>query len=457
MLTKEDTELLCRVGPGTPMGNLMRQYWLPVTYDWEVPPDGQPLRVRVLGEDLLAWRDSNGTPCFSQERCPHRGASFFFGRNEEGGLRCAYHGWKFDVQGNCLEMPNEQPESSFKHKVKITAYRGADFGGVVWVYMGPRQDAPPQVPRFEWGLVAEGQRRHYRKIVYQCNWAQALEGEMDSTHVYFLHRRLRAEDSPKYGLYNRDLAARFHVRDSEAGILYGAERTEENGNTYWRTTQFLFPIYGMFPGDDTGMTPLSIYVPIDDEHTLHWGVQWHPSKPLPGSRRPDGALPEEPGVLSDGVGPMKPERKGKFFAHWWPEANPDTDFLMDPWAKQYRNYTGIPSVRLQDSAVIHSMGRIMDRTTEHLCTTDVAVIRMRRKLLAAARALMANGTPPPGVENPDLYRARSCAAALPPGVNWEEALADWHHARTKKHPTPGFMLTRSIQERVLTTAEEQAR
>jgi phenylpropionate dioxygenase-like ring-hydroxylating dioxygenase large terminal subunit len=153
MLSREDTDLLCRIGPGTPMGALMRRYWMPVLYTWEIEPDGPPQRVRVLGEDLIAWRDSNGAPSFVSENCPHRGASLFFGRNEECGLRCVYHGWKFDTSGVCVDMPNEPPESNFKHKVRVNAYRGADFGGVTWVYMGPEQANPPEVPRFEWGLV----------------------------------------------------------------------------------------------------------------------------------------------------------------------------------------------------------------------------------------------------------------------------------------------------------------
>jgi phthalate 4,5-dioxygenase len=432
MLSPEENEILTHVGPGTLMGDLLRQYWAPALLSSEVPtPDCPPVRVRLLGENLIAFRTTSGQVGLIQDACPHRAASFFFGRNEEGGLRCAYHGWKFDVQGNCLEMPNEREESNFRHKVKIKVYRGADFGGMVWAYMGPHQDDPPEVPRFEWGLVPEEQRRHYRKIVYQCNWAQALEGEMDSTHVYFLHRRLRPEDPPKYGLYNRDLAARFHVRDSELGLTYGAERTEENGNTYWRTTHFLFPIYGMFPGDDYGTTPLSIYVPIDDEHTLHMGVQWHPSKPIPGSRRPDGKLADEPGVLVDGVGPMKPEQRGKFFAHWWPEANPDTDFLMDPWAKKHRNFTGIPSVRLQDAAVIHSMGPIMDRTQEHLGTSDLMVIRLRQMLLNHARRLRDHGEVPPAVDNPEVYAVRSGGVVLPNGINGIQATLDLQQGRVK--------------------------
>ena len=197
MLSAENTDLLCRVGRGTPMGDLMRQYWLPVGYSWEYEAEGQPQRVRVLGEDLVIWRTLDGTPAFTQANCPHRGAGFFYGRTEEEGLRCAYHGWKFDADGQCVDMPNEPAESAFKQKVRITAYKGADYGGVTWIYMGPNQDDPPGIPLFEWGQIPPENVSYAQKIVYECNWMQALEGELDSTHVYFLHRRLNVDDSPR--------------------------------------------------------------------------------------------------------------------------------------------------------------------------------------------------------------------------------------------------------------------
>ena len=433
MLSTDDTELLTRVGPGTPMGNLMREYWMPLIYSWEIPPDGQQKRVRVLGENLLAWRSTGGTASFTQERCPHRGASLFYGRNEENGLRCAYHGWKFDTTGQCIEMPNEVAESNFKAKVQITTYKGADYGGMTWIYMGPRQDNPPGVPEFEWGAVPDDQRALYRKSVYEWNWMQSLEGEMDSTHVYFLHARNKRESSPKFGLFHTGLSAKFHLREADYGLMYAAEREEEDGNVYWRTTNFMFPFYGMFPGSPTSV-PLSIYVPIDDHHTLHMGVRWHPTAKMTGALWPSADLPTNKGELVEGMGPMRPEQKGKFYSDWWPEARIDTDFLMDLESKKL-NVTGIPSVRLQDAAVLQSMGPIMDRTVEHLCTTDAAIIKVRRKLIAAAKNLRDNGVIPPGVDNPEWYNLRTCNTSLPRGTDWEDELADWHYARTTDYPS----------------------
>ena len=445
MLSAEDVDLLCRVGPGTPMGTLMRQYWLPVGYAWEYERDGQPQRVRVLGEDLIVWRDSYGKPAFIGENCPHRGVSFFYGRNEESGMRCAYHGWKFDASGQCVDMPSEPAESSFKNKVRTKAYRGADYGGVTWIYMGPHQDDAPGMPQFEWGQIPTENVNHAQKIVYECNWMQALEGELDSTHVYVLHRRLNLDDPPKYGLYHNDLRAKLHISEKEHGFTYGAEREELDGNTYWRTTQFLFPIYGMFPAQG-GVVPLSMYLPVDDYHTVHMGIWWNPSQAMQGEGTPQGLLSDEPGALMPGVGPMKPEQHGRFFSKWWPQAAPDSDFLMDIEAKK-RNATGIPTVRLQDSAVIHSMGAIMDRTREHLGTTDVSIIHARRMFIRAAKALQEKGTPPPGSEHPEAYHVRSCATILPPDVDWEEELDAWHSCQTVELPHQVAEAKRAFQER----------
>jgi phthalate 4,5-dioxygenase len=214
----------------------------------------------------------------------------------------------------------------------------------------------------------------------------------------------------------------------------------------------------MFPGGrDDGTVPLSIYVPIDDEHTLHMGVFWHPAKPIDSVHRDPrtGTLPDEPGVLANGVGLMKPEQKGRYFANWWPAVNRENDFMMDQDARETKSFTGIPGIRLQDSAVIWSMGPIMDRTKEHLGTADAALIRVRRRMIAAAVALRDGGVIPPGVNNPEIYTVRSCLAVLPPDANWLEALADWHNARTLQHPNPGFMGRRRVLEQAV--SEEYAR
>jgi phthalate 4,5-dioxygenase len=441
MLSKADNELLTRVGPGTPMGVLMRQYWLPILHSWELAPDGPPLRVRLLGEDLIAWRDTNGRPALIGEHCPHRGASLFFARNEACGLRCVYHGWKFDADGRCLDQPNEPAESAFRHKIRPTAYRAADWGGVIFAYLGPHQDDPPGLPRFEWALVPENQRHHQYKAILDCNWMQALEGDIDTAHLYFLHSRVHPEDTSGAGVYHQDRSPKLEISETESGLLYGARRLEEDGRVYWRTTQFLMPIFTLFPASEDGVVPTHIYTPIDDYHTLHWGIRWDPARPMPEHE----LMSTLPNIA--GMGHMREERKGTYFANWWPVANKANDFLIDRELQRTRTFTGIPTVRLQDAAMTASMGPIADRTAEHLGTTDAMIIQTRRRLLRAARALREDGVTPPVVDHPEQYTVRSCSAVLPAEADWRTALYDWHHARTNLAPGLAAAPARTFRER----------
>src|SRR5947209_4356471 len=194
MVSLQENEFLCRVGPGAPMGELFRRFWLPALLPDEIPePDCPPVRLRLLGEDLVAFRDSNGQVGVVGTHCPHRGASLFFGRNEEEGLRCVYHGWKFDVQGNCVDMPNEPAESNFKQKVHATAYPARDWGGLVWVYMGPKE-LQAELPQLEWTQVPES-HRFVSKWYQETNYMQGYEGDIDSSHSSFLHSLLTPVDT----------------------------------------------------------------------------------------------------------------------------------------------------------------------------------------------------------------------------------------------------------------------
>jgi phenylpropionate dioxygenase-like ring-hydroxylating dioxygenase large terminal subunit len=361
----------------------------------------------------------------------------FFGRNEECGLRCVYHGWKFGISGECVDMPSEPPESNFKTKVRITAYRAQEQGGIVWAYMGSEQANPPALPEFEWCNLPEEQVHHQYKGIFECNWLQALEGDIDTSHLYFLHGRLEAQDPATYGVYHPDKAPHLEVEDTEYGLYYGAGRQQAPGETYWRTTQFLFPIFTMFPASEDGTVPSHMYTPIDDNLTMHWGLRWHPVKKFEGARQLNQKVTKIPD--QHGMGPMKPARQGQPFADWWPAADMDNDFLMDREVQRTMNYTGIPTIRLQDAAMIVSMGPISDRSEEHLGTADAMIIATRRKLLQAAKQLRDNGIMPPASTNPKLYRVRSCSAVLPTAADWREALADWHFARTTSLPAGALM------------------
>jgi phthalate 4,5-dioxygenase oxygenase subunit len=250
MLSKEDNELLCRVGPGTQMGNLMRQYWLPVMLGSELPaPDCPPMRVRLLAENLIAFRATSGRVGVVQDACPHRGASMFFGRNEAEGLRCVYHGWKFDAQGTCTDMPSEPAESNFKNKVRTVVYPCQERNGVVWTYMGQRQ-VPPALPQLEVNMLADESVRPVISM-FECNWLQAMEGDLDTAHLGFLHLGSVEPEDATPGSFDyylvKDRAPRFEVVDTAVGCTYGAYRPAEPDTVYWRVAHYMFPFYTLIP------------------------------------------------------------------------------------------------------------------------------------------------------------------------------------------------------------------
>lgn len=425
MLSHEDNELLTRIGPGTPMGDLLRQYWIPALISKELPDrDGAPLRVRLLGEDLIAFRATSGEVGLVNEKCPHRTASLFFGRNEEEGIRCAYHGWKFDVHGRCVDMPNEAPQCQFAQKVKLRAYPCRERNGVIWTYMGPETDLPP-LPEFEWNLDPDNLPffwRNYRT----CNWVQALEGDIDSSHINYLHSTFGEEDHstvpgrdlPGYTkkqlpLVHGDGSPELEVVDTDSGVIYGAKRKLDDGRDYWRVHPFLFPFHTMVGGgvrEDEVSFNGKAWVPMDDFQTLVLEWQFRPGRPW---------TPEEREALMKvrnpwGFQPATSEAAGA----WKPKANAGNDYFMDRSSKLF---CGILSNPLQDAAVQESMGAICDRTREHLGPADAMIIRVRRRLLGAARALRESRITPPGVGQAELFRVRPVGAILPPGADWLEA------------------------------------
>src|SRR6266566_1472207 len=253
MLSLDDNEVLCRVGPGTPMGNLMREYWIPALPASEFPsPDSPPRRMRLLGENLVMFRDSKGDVGCFVEACPHRGASLFFGRNEEAGLRCVYHGWKFDTTGQCIDMPSEPAESNFKSKIRVTAYPTHEWNGYVWAFMGPAEkmypfrELGPAVPRDQWPTG---------RVLSECNWVQALEGNIDTSHISYLHRNLAdlalepdETDRPGVPSNHMSTAARGYDRNPRVevevtwyGFRYAGLRTTPAGYTHVRMTEYILP------------------------------------------------------------------------------------------------------------------------------------------------------------------------------------------------------------------------
>ncbi len=426
MLSQQDNELLCRVGPGTAMGNLMREYWIPAVVSTELPaPDSPPLRIKLLGEELIAFRATSGAVGLIQSACPHRGASMFFGRNEEDGLRCVYHGWKFDVTGACIDMPSEPAESNFKNKVRTRAYPTQERGGIIWAYMGAREK-PPRLPDLEANMLGDGHANIYLYAL-DNNWMQGWEGEMDTVHAAFLHSgATRVEDTQPgtFAYYQaRQREAMFSVLDTEWGTSYGVRRFAEEDTYYWRIAHQMLPFFAMVP---TGVLGLEVrfraYVPLDDNHTMVWTVTRNV-----GARNravvPRGAAAPGPGQLA-----YLPATTG-WYGRWNLVDNPGNDFNIDrDLQKSGDSYSGIRGIRQQDAAVTNSMGPIYDRTSEHLGTTDALIIRTRRRMIAAAKALRDDGIIPPGVDNPEIYRQRSGGVVLPRAADWWDATKDLRQA-----------------------------
>ncbi len=391
MLTVEETELLTRTGPGTPMGNLFRRFWLPAMLPSELPePDCTPVRFRILSEDLIAFRDTTGKVGFLAQNCPHRGASMFFGRNEESGLRCVYHGWKFDVDGKCVDMPNEPAESNFKDKVRAVAYPAAEWGGLIWIYMGPR-DKQPELPAYDWCTHPDAANSQVRKWMQESNYTQGLEGDLDSAHVSFLHRTFGREQRNLTGV-----APQLTVRETDFGFAYGARRPAVDGKNYWRVTTYVMPAFIEIPGV-ANRAAGHWTLPMDDEHSWWFNV----SPPPPPGQEP--SLAE--GQLSPGDAiPAETPNLAFIPGTWRRIRNIDNDYLIDREMQRTVNYTGLPGNRVQDQAMTETMGAIPDRTKEHLGTTDAAIIFFRRYLMRLALNLQ-KGIEPPMLSHPELFSA----------------------------------------------------
>ncbi|MBV9897520.1 MAG: Rieske 2Fe-2S domain-containing protein [Chloroflexi bacterium] len=422
MLTREQNELIVRVGPGTPMGNVLRAYWLPAVLSEEVEPDGTPLRVRLLGEDLLAFRDTAGKVGLLQHNCPHRGASLFFGRNEQGGLRCVYHGWKFAADGTCVDMPNEPPDSDFPSKVHAIAYPTRERNGVVWAYLGPSATPLPELPEVEWNLVPAAQR-YVTKRVQACNWVQAVEGGIDPSHSGFLHAPLHVDLStlsPR-DRYRLDKRPHFALLETPYGLRIGARRTADADRYYWSVTHFMMPFYNAFnsgSGDDPQPSVGGFaWVPMDDTTTMAWCFTWNPQRALRDDEQGD-----HPRVRS-GVHLTPSARLSLTSAAggaWRPIANRGNDYLLDRNVQRTTRFFGVPGISPQDAAVQESMGPIADRATEHLGSSDSAVIRVRRLWLSAVGDAL-----PLGVAAPDAYRVRAAGVVIDRDADWTTAAADW--------------------------------
>ena len=411
MLSREDNARLTEVGQGTPMGATMRRYWIPALLARELPePDGPPVRVRLLGEDLVAFRDTRGRVGLLDEFCPHRRASLFFGRNEECGLRCVYHGWKYDVDGRCVDMMNEPEERQFKDKVFIASYPTVEVGSVVWVYMGP-PERKPAPPAFAWTRIP-ATHIQVSKVIQESNWLQGLEGGIDTSHAPILHRLLTTNTTrPGFKPDNpfvRGKAPTLEVNITDYGYRYAGVRPLDEASFHVRTYHFILPFHQIRPSRSESGVPLvagHMWVPIDDENTMVYNWEYSGTAPLTAEDRLERRL---------GNGPLDVDQT-TFRAI----RNRRNNYLLDRQVQKTESFTGIDGINVQDRAIQEGMGSIVDRSREHLGPADRAIIQARRLLLEAVSVISEGGTPR-GIE-PTYATLAAAEAVLPRGADWREA------------------------------------
>ncbi len=396
MTSQQEFDLVTRTGPGTPMGELMRQYWIPAARSSELVADGPPVRIMLLGEKLIAWRDSAGRVGVMDHRCPHRCASLFYGRNEENGLRCVYHGWKYDVDGNCLDQANLPPHQAFADKVHAKAYLARERNDVVWIYMGERSRAP-DLPPFE-ACLAPPDRVGIRFVQRRCNWLQAVEGDLDTSHVGLLHfgaarPTAKLDDAHKDIVVNR--APEYRVNETPYGLTYGAYRPSAtvDGGTYWRVAHFLYPFWIMPPVTSLEHNVMvRAFIPMDDEHCMFVGFE-----SLTYSRMEQRTSMSGVHIRDN----LQPNETGWYGRYRMVECE-ENDYQIDRELQRTKSFTGIDGIHTQDQTVTESMGGIVDRSWENLAPSDIAIARHRRMLLAAVQAFQ-NGVRPPSADDAKLY------------------------------------------------------
>ncbi|MGE5269198.1 MAG: Rieske 2Fe-2S domain-containing protein [Thiohalocapsa sp.] len=413
MLPPRENELLTRVGAETPMGRTMRRYWIPACMTSEIAePDCPPVRVKLLGEDLVAFRDSDGRIGLVEEFCPHRRVSLYFGRNEECGLRCVYHGWKFDVEGHCVDQLNEPPENQFKHRIHLTAYPTVELGGLVWAYLGPA-DKMPAPPKFAWTQVA-AERRNVTKVIQECNWLQALEGGLDTSHAPIMHRLLK-DDAGRGGVkpsnpYVRAGAPTLVLDLTDYGYQYTGIRRLGEDQIHARTYHFIMPFHQIrYSTTERGLPTDSghIWVPIDDETCMLYNWCFSKSEALDAVDRLERGL---------GNGPVHVDQE-----NFRSRARLENNYLIDRQVQKTLSYTGIDGVNVQDRAIQESMGKIVNRLPEHLGPADKAIAHMRRLLLRSVKTVQEGGTPP-GLGT-SYYTLSTDLKVLPRDADWRTELA----------------------------------
>jgi len=435
MLSAEDNDILCRIEGAAPMGQLMRRHWIPACMSDEVAePDGPPVGIRLLGEDLVVFRDTKGRLGIIDEHCPHRRASLVLGRNEECGLRCLYHGWKLDVEGRVIEASSEPPGSRVIENVRVKSYPTAEAGGFVWVYMGPPEEMQP-FQRPAWAPTPET-KVAICKIKVNCNWAQILEGAIDSAHSSTLHSSEiktgttgKTDDPVKnLGRPSVDTSPRIEVEPTSYGFRYAAIRVpiyDPDTHDYLRITTFIAPLTVLIPpGPEHGVVQLT--APMDDTHTMFYFMAWGAPEKTPDHepwRRSIGALT---GVDVD-----------ESYVNIRTRAN---GYLQDRAAmKTGDSFTGILGIAQQDIAMWETMGPIADRSLDRLGSSDIAIAQFRRIMVRAVKR-MAEGGPVIGVTTEPRVRhtsIHSFAGIVPKATDWRQVAVEEEGNAHEMEPAAG--------------------
>ena len=420
MLTPEENKLVTEIGPETPMGDLFRRFWVPAFLSRELlEPDGAPARTRLLGEHIVGFRDTSGRLGILEAACPHRGVDLSFGMNEENGLRCPRCGWKFDVEGNVMEMPFEPEEEAeqMMKTIKAVAYGAQEWGGIVWAFMGPKEE-PAEMPQFEWGSLP-AENRFITKFVQECNYLQGLEGGIDNSRISFLYEMLFGDppslentaDHLMQGLQESaepqaQLIQTIAIKPTNYGLLVGASTEKGEDESAWQLNQWLMPFYTTPKPEGDGLLGCLAWVPVDNRNTMVYAITYHPDRPL---------TEDEVAVRRAGFSHHPTLEQGTYKR----ARNKDNDYLME---RKIANANPLASIsnEFELSLVLEeSMGAVVDRSREQLDANDVAVMAARKMLMKAAIDLR-EGTEPAAAHMGFIYNVRATSTVLGKGAAFED-------------------------------------
>jgi nitrite reductase/ring-hydroxylating ferredoxin subunit len=413
MISKEENNLLTQTDAGTPAGELMRCYWQPVALSEELPPGGPPLAVTILGEELVLFRDNQGRVGLLGLHCSHRGTDLSYGRIEDGGLRCLYHGWLYDIRGRVLEQPGEAGGGAQRDAICHLAYPCQETGGVVFTYMGPKD--PPLLPNYEFLTVPEPQRA-VTKIFYRCNYLQGNEGNIDPVHLSFLHQYRNETDvlhkrivpgsgTTDNALLGRDLAPTIEVEVTDYGLRIYTIRGAGSDQTYLRITNFIMPNLSAFGGSTVGEGyAVHWHVPIND--SCHWKYVFMFNR--------EKALSEE----------LRQKHRADITSDYRLNREEANRYQQDRDSMRTKTFTGMGlNFQAHDAFATESQGRVQDRTAEHLVSSDKAIVAARKLLLSGIEDVKRGREPRHRIADPKMNRfphLMVISEVIPGSIHWKD-------------------------------------